>query len=166
MWAATCLRKAVGRFHTARGARLPASAWTTVSRAALVTISRRPRIEPWMTRPAIRFMDSIIEPTWDVFELGAGYSTVWVARRCRSLASLESSPQWRDRIAVMLEAERISCDLRLCPATAFPEQIDHLPDGSPGLVIVDFLESERANRLSCVMPAALKLRPGGLPCAR
>lgn len=161
MWAKTYLRKAVNRFHTASGVRLPASAWTTIPRAAWVTVSRRPRTEPWMTRPAIRFMDTIIERTWGVLELGAGYSTIWLAQRCRSLVSLESDPHWRDRVETLLDAERLACDLRMCPVAEFPEQVSHISDGSVDLVIVDFAEGEGATRLACVVRAAPKVRPGG-----
>ena len=75
--------------------------------------------------------------------------------------SLESSPQWRGDTAVLLEAQGLSCDLRLCHAADFPAQVNQMPDNSVDLVMIDFTEGERASRLACIGTAAPKVRPGG-----
>ena len=53
---------------------------------------------PWYTYPAIEQLDKWDFSDCDVFEWGCGNSTRWWARRARSVVSVESSPEWHDKI--------------------------------------------------------------------
>lgn len=140
---------------------------------------------PWMTFRAIRWLKSYLGKDMDVFEYGAGGSTLFFARRARTVVSVENDPQWHDIIARALRERGISnCDLRLVRAEprsapqgvaygptsyssttpdladfsfeAYVRSIDSHPDRSFDLVSVD-----GHSRFSCVARAAPKVRPGG-----
>lgn len=53
---------------------------------------------PWYTYPAIEFLRRLDFSESNVFEYGSGNSSLWWARRSRSLTSVESDPDWHARI--------------------------------------------------------------------
>jgi hypothetical protein len=140
---------------------------------------------PWMTFRAIRWLESYLRPSMDVFEYGAGGSTLFFAKRVRTLTSIENDPSWHDRVSRVLRDRGITnCHLRLIPARAEPtlrgipygptsytsttpewaghsfeeyvRSIDACADHSLDLVAVD-----GHARFSCVTHAISKVRPGG-----
>jgi SAM-dependent methyltransferase len=151
------------RFHTERGDLMPLEGWATVLPSTWGHFTYRVAREPWMTRPAIRYLDRLIRRTWTVIEFGSGYSTVWLARRCATLTSLEDDPQWYDRAVELIAGEHCNnATLRLEPQTAFPGLIADWPDQSIDLVIVDCADRDGgASRLRCVDASIRKIRPGG-----
>jgi predicted O-methyltransferase YrrM len=114
-----------------------------------------------MTLPAIRFLDELIDDTCKIFEFGSGNSTIWLARRCGTLTSLESSPDWYARVKSLLAAEALhSCTLLLTPLDSFPAEISAYPDKSLDLVIVDSDERQRGERLRYIEASISKVKPG------
>lgn len=57
---------------------------------------------PWWTYHAIEFVNEYLanmsHPAM-VFEYGSGASTLWLAKRCQSLISIEHDAQWHEKIA-------------------------------------------------------------------
>ena len=55
-----------------------------------------PRCEPfpWMTYPAVTFLDGLVEPYHRVFEFGSGGSTHWWRARASDVVSVEHDPAW------------------------------------------------------------------------
>ncbi|MBF0335871.1 MAG: hypothetical protein HQL40_19885 [Alphaproteobacteria bacterium] len=49
---------------------------------------------PWFAYAAIDFLEPRIRPEWRVFEWGAGFSTLWWAKRVASVHSVDTSPEW------------------------------------------------------------------------
>ena len=54
---------------------------------------------PWFTYPAIDFLESIIDPRWNVFEWGSGNSTMWWSRKCSSVTAIESNRLWHKEVS-------------------------------------------------------------------
>ncbi len=50
---------------------------------------------PWLTPGAVLFLVNHLRRSFAVLEIGAGGSTVFFARRCRSVVSIESDETWR-----------------------------------------------------------------------
>jgi len=137
-----------------------------------------------MTFRAIRWLNAYLRPHMDLFEYGAGGSTMFFAKRVRAVVSIESDPSWHDLVARALRDAGISnCDLRLFPAEPLPSDgvaggpqgdpyvaqeavgyrfeayvrsIDEYPDRSFDLVSVDGYA-----RPACILHAIPKVRPGG-----
>ncbi len=120
---------------------------------------------PWVTPAAVRFLDLWLKPTDDVFEWGAGRSTLWIARRVQSISSVESDTKWFAKLRSIVEREGLrNVDLKffspganLDEVRAYTSFIAEL--GGPfDLIIVDgFLYRDH-----CALTAIEYLRPGGL----
>ncbi|WP_254563464.1 class I SAM-dependent methyltransferase [Oscillatoria sp. HE19RPO] len=53
---------------------------------------------PWMTYPAIAFLEKRIKPEMTVFEYGSGNSTLWWAERVKFVISCEHNRQWYEQV--------------------------------------------------------------------
>jgi hypothetical protein len=69
---------------------LPHSLSTTILR---LSVGRRPEL-PWLGYRAIRHLEGLLEPDWKVLEFGSGMSTLWFAKRCHTVVSIEDNEQW------------------------------------------------------------------------
>lgn len=116
---------------------------------------------PWYTKS---FLDELV--TWDlsdkvVFEYGAGASTLWWARKCRKIYSVESNAEYYHAVHQALVNEPTSYPDSLC-LHWLPEAkhyIDFIKDwGKYDIVIID--GEPIAWRDDCVKPALDCLKPG------
>jgi hypothetical protein len=57
---------------------------------------------PWNTYPFIRFIEPRLKKDFNVFEYGCGNSTLWYARRVKSIKSVEHDKMWFDLITKKL----------------------------------------------------------------
>ncbi|MGA2271724.1 MAG: glycosyltransferase [Opitutaceae bacterium] len=149
------------RFHTARGDVLPLSAVlylpATVWLMFLPRLMRWRPTRPWIPFSAVRAIARRLTPASMVLEVGSGMSTLWLARRCARLVSLEADELWFKRIGELLRRRgHRHVDLRyrwkadeLCDFSEFPT-------ASLDLVIVD-----GGPREQCLRAALPKVRPGG-----
>lgn len=53
---------------------------------------------PWLTYPAIAFLEGRVHPHFKVFEFGAGNSTMWWSERVTEVVSCEHDPEWYEQI--------------------------------------------------------------------
>src|SRR5208337_277870 len=56
---------------------------------------------PWLAYPAIRFLDERLHGR-RLFEFGSGTSTLWYARRCQEVNSVENNPAWAQLVTSRL----------------------------------------------------------------
>jgi hypothetical protein len=54
---------------------------------------------PWYTYPAMAFIAPRVKPSWQVFEYGSGYSTLWWSKRVATLVSCEHNQAWFDKVS-------------------------------------------------------------------
>jgi hypothetical protein len=54
---------------------------------------------PWITYPALRMLDRIVQPHFKVFEYGAGNSSLWWASRVAEVVAVEHDPIWAELVA-------------------------------------------------------------------
>ena len=91
---------------------------------------------PWFSYAAIDFLDEFAEPHMNVFEYGSGGSTLFFARRAKSVLSVEDNRKWYELVSTRIKDEGlVSASLKLCPfdfktAAAFEESeyLHALPD--------------------------------------
>lgn len=137
-----------------------------VDRVAATVTRRRNPDEPWITRDAIRLLDSLLGPDDIGFEYGSGGSTVWFAGRTAKVTAVEAYPVWasytRNRLEaagvgnaelLVVEGERGSDEHRAAYVGAKPE----LEPQSLDYVFVD-----GEYRSSGMLRAMDLLKPGGL----
>jgi hypothetical protein len=49
---------------------------------------------PWYTLPALAWLKKQDISQWEVFEYGAGYSTIWWRSHCQDVISIDHDPVW------------------------------------------------------------------------
>lgn len=70
---------------------------------------------PWFTYPAIAYLDSLNLSDKDVFEYGSGNSTVYFAKKARSITSVESDESWFQEVKQKLaQQKRENAQLIFC----------------------------------------------------
>lgn len=111
--------------------------------------------QPWLTYPAIAFLNELDLSNIDVFEFGSGYSTAYFSRRVRSVLSVEHESEWRDKALAMCNGRK---NVEIIVAD---NEQDYLAAinlrTSYDLIVVD-----GEWRLACAKAAVGKLRPGGM----
>ena len=119
-----------GRFYTARGP-MPLSGWLRYPAAWLRARTGRTPERPWIVPAAIGWLRRRMSRDWKVLELGSGRSTVWFARRSRSVLSFEDNEFWHARTRERLEEARLTnVELRPLPVEELPGELARLPDRS------------------------------------
>ena len=115
---------------------------------------------PWITEDAISFLESFFDehenPT--VLEFGAGASTIWMAKRTNSLASVEHEEKWYQKvIGIINESSECNEVNLLLKKRPYYSVCDQFEDESFDLILVD-----GRNRKGCILHALSKLKPGGV----
>ncbi|MBI2059622.1 MAG: class I SAM-dependent methyltransferase [Nitrospirae bacterium] len=112
---------------------------------------------PWLTRHAVRILESRLAPRDRGLEFGAGGSTLWFGRRVGSLTSVEHDPLWYGRVGDRIRKSGMeNVDLRLRTSTDYTRVLDELEDGSLDFVLVDGVFRDH-----CAAAALRKLKGGG-----
>ena len=122
---------------------------------------------PWITPEATRILETMIRPADTGAEFGSGRSTLWFARRCRQLTSVESDDQWYAKISAALRDHGlVNIDYYRHPRDQPEETGDQsayarvalsFDDESIDFVLVDGLYRDHVTKF--MMP---KLKRGGL----
>jgi hypothetical protein len=87
-----------------------------------LVFSRYPAL-PWWPLPAIRYIETILRPSFHVWEYGSGMSSVWLARRVTYLHAVDDNEEWYARVKVNLARAGLwnaSCELRTAETYAKP----------------------------------------------
>ncbi len=95
--------KLLGLYHLAHPTALDQWGWHASLRNGFSSDEQGNPI-PWMSYAAIALLKSRARPSWDIFEFGGGYSTIWWGQRTRSVTAVEHDPAWCARIAPLLPA--------------------------------------------------------------
>lgn len=77
---------------------------------------------PWMTFPAIRFLDTLLFKTTKVFEYGAGGSSVYFSSRVGELVSVEHDAEWFNQTTAAMQTRQNQLELRWRGVLAMPKQ--------------------------------------------
>jgi precorrin-6B methylase 2 len=125
---------------------------------------------PWFGYAAIDFLDDFLQPHMTVCEYGSGGSTLFSARRVKSVYSIEDNPQWYNLISDQLRAKSIgNVTLKLHPfdfknPTGF-ENSDYLhaiPDERFDVIVVDGSEEWTRIRPVCFEKAQAHIKKNGI----
>jgi predicted O-methyltransferase YrrM len=116
-----------------------------------------PRL-PWIPFAAAKAIDSRIDRSFRVWEVGAGYSTLWLSDRVGHVTSIEAHEGWYKRLSEIIAKEAIqNVDLRFEYHAAVMSRFDELPDESLDLLFID-----AGPRNDCLKNGWRKVKRGGL----
>jgi protein-L-isoaspartate O-methyltransferase len=147
------------RFHTERGEFMPVGELRHLPRAiaawSLRRITGRRPDEPWWPIPVIATIERLLTPESRVLEFGSGSSSVWLARRAKSVVSVEDSPAWHRRVSERLASLNLeNATVRLAEGHAFYDL--SWAEGQFDFVVVD-----GSYRWRCIASALPLIAPGG-----
>jgi precorrin-6B methylase 2 len=105
-----------------------------------------------------------------VCEYGSGGSTVFFARRAKSVYSIEDNPKWYEWVTRRLKENSISnATLKLCTfdfknPVGFEksEYLQAMPDDKFDIIVVDGSEEWTQVRPICFQKAEAHIKPGGI----
>ena len=137
---------------------------------------------PWVTYPAIEFLDRQLSHEHRVFEWGSGGSTLYFLEKAGKVVSVEHDPAWHQKVVEVLEADEGSgrVEYRLVEPVRGTEDVDwRYASGSRGSEDADFEPYVRAiedfgeasfdlvavdgrARMGCLAAAVDKVAPGGM----
>jgi SAM-dependent methyltransferase len=125
---------------------------------------------PWFAYAAIDFLDKFVKPEMSVCEYGSGGSTLFFARRVKSVFSIENDPQWFELLSERLREKSIeNVRMKLCPfdfknAAGFEnsEYLNAMPDEQFDIIVVDGMEEWTRVRPICFAKAEQHIKPGGI----
>jgi predicted O-methyltransferase YrrM len=141
---------------------MPLSGWLRYPAAWLRARTGRTPERPWIVPSAIGWLRRRMRPDWAVLELGSGRSTLWFARRSRSVLSFEDNEFWQARTCERLDETGLAnVELRQLPVEQLPGEVAGLADEAFDLVVVDFLEAPGVSRIDCLTPAMNAVKRGG-----
>jgi hypothetical protein len=116
---------------------------------------------PWLTYDCIKFLDSYLRTSDNGLEWGSGRSTIWLAKRTKSLISIETNNKWYQRVnSERLKENLTNVSIRLTvsePYTLYLSQCQDIPDSSLDFVLVD-----GEHRHLVAQACTTKLKEGGL----
>jgi predicted O-methyltransferase YrrM len=152
---ADMLRKS--RFHDEKGNLVDLAGWIYLPlayrSAALKFFGYRPGV-PWISYRARKLIDQMIRPDWRMVEFGSGMSTLWFAKRCGFIHSIESDPAWYDLVSRQLAGmSNVRYEKRTIESYV---NLDDYPDQS-----LDFSLIDGAVRSACARSVVPKIKPGG-----
>jgi hypothetical protein len=123
--------------------------------------------EPWLTREAIEILDKTLFPSTKLFEFGSGGSTVWYARRCQFVDSIEHDADWLRIVnrAIVFHQLRNVCVFYGNPENNYTHYLSFageiLAKNGPKFGPYDVVIVDGRCRVKSVMTAAPYVRPGG-----
>jgi hypothetical protein len=121
---------------------------------AAVDANRRPL--PWYTYPAIFWLAPKIRPQDDVFEFGAGQSTLWFAERVRRVVAVDHDEAWVRRLTAALPSTGL---VVLRDEREYVTAISEFVASGDGF---DVIAIDGIRRSECAREVPKHLKPSGL----
>jgi len=87
---------------------------------------------PWISYPALHFLETRTRPDMEVFEFGSGYSTLWWATRVKKVIACESDAGWHAQVQKLAPK---NVELVLSAIDEYPGIIARRPEAFDVVVI-------------------------------
>ena len=111
---------------------------------------------PWMTYPAISFLEKRLNCNMDVFEYGSGASTLWWAKRVKTVISCEHDFQWYTHVSENTPDNVSLFYLSLEPNGVYSKKVSQYPNQFDIIVI------DGRDRINCAKNSISALKPNGV----
>jgi hypothetical protein len=111
---------------------------------------------PWMTYPAIRFLERRLSNSLEVFEFGSGNSTLWWAERVSRIDSCEHDAQWYEKTRAGLPRNASLTHLLLEPDGDYCRAAE-ATQSKYDIVVID-----GRDRVNCAKRSLDSLKPAGV----
>ena len=150
------------RFHTERGLLMPLSSFARIPKALWYRLSGKYKFMPWIVPETVSWLEKNMREEWQVFEFGSGWSTIWYAKHCRHIVSVEDNAGWNQVVEGRVKDQGVkNCELRLASLNDFISIISSFPNDYFDLIIIDSSEEQKNLRIEALEASMSKVRPGG-----
>ena len=123
-------------------------------------MSRPVAIDIWISKPAKEQLEKMLKPNMEGLEFGSGCSTIWLARRVKSLVSVEHDKEWYNRVTKLIEQNNIkNVKLIYAESKDYLKVLQRHPNGTLDFVFSDGLKQFRSK---CITASWPKLKKGGI----
>ena len=116
---------------------------------------------PWLTYPAIDFLSQFDFSDLSVFEWGSGFSTLWWAKRCKHITTVELNPAWLPYIKTLLPPEVELIETALDVDEEVNALLSH-PAAEHDVIVIDNHGPFRWRCAEATVKSASEWRDGGL----
>jgi len=125
---------------------------------------------PWFAYAAIDFLEDFLRPDMTVCEYGSGGSTLFFARRVKSVYSIEDNPEWFERVSATIREKSLrNVSLSLHPFDfkqprnfEDSDYLNAIPSEQFDVIVVDGSEEWTQVRPVCFRNAEDHIKPGGI----
>ena len=125
---------------------------------------------PWFSYGAIDFLENFLRPEMRVFEFGSGGSTIFFARRCARVESVEDDPAWATRVRERMARLGLSnvaiveCPFDFNKPAGFGDSqyLSQVREGSFDVIVVDGADNDYSIRPQCFEVAQDHVNAGGI----
>lgn len=120
-----------------------------------VAFGYRPHL-PWISYRAIQEIERLIQKDWKVIEFGSGMSTLWLAKRCGFLHSVEDNEHWYKKVTIILSQQGIeNTRYELRSKDAYSDLTEY------NEYYFDLALIDGTNRAGCMRAVVNKIKHGG-----
>jgi hypothetical protein len=120
------------------------------------SVDRNGQPIPWITYPALDFLERRIRPDMTVFEFGGGNSTLWWAQRTRHVTTAEHDASWASRLIEIIPSNVKLTHVRLVKGGDYSQHAKR-SGGQYHIIVVD-----GRDRVNCAVSSVHSLRPDGV----
>jgi predicted O-methyltransferase YrrM len=110
--------------------------------------------QPWLGYRVVNRLESILKPTWRALEFGSGMSSLFIAKHCGCVVSIETDREWYKRVQELLRDSGVTnVDLRFREeeVSAMIEDVE----------LFDFVLVDGVTRDASMATAIRRCKPGG-----
>jgi predicted O-methyltransferase YrrM len=73
-----------------------------------ISLDENQKEVPWMTYKAISYLKDFVKKDQEIFEFGSGASTLFFARNCKNVTSIETNKRWKSIIEERLKENNLT----------------------------------------------------------
>jgi predicted O-methyltransferase YrrM len=125
---------------------------------------------PWFSYAAIDFLDAFLQPQMTVCEYGSGGSTLFFARRVKSVFSIEDNHRWHDLVSTRLKRAGLNnvtvvlrpFDFKKADGFQHSAYLHAIPDSRFDVIVIDGSEEWTKVRPLCFEKAENRVKRGGI----
>ncbi len=145
---------------------LRTSGWS-LSVHRLQSVDRDGNPIPWLTYGAIAFLDERLKSDFEMFEYGAGNSTIWFSRRVGRVTAVEHLASWAETAGrgvgrVLIREVENSEDYVKISFAGVSDRNGYTDSILEQPTLYDVIVIDGVFRNACVMPALERLKPAGV----